>query len=96
MAAAWVTRRYQRYKLVVVNAWVDVPDDEDAEAHEEVENDAEVVRRPSRNFNLDPGVFLCNERKDPCQGSFLGCRVKKRRLKANRRVEDGSRNGKKR
>lgn len=32
MGAAWITKTYWQYKLVVVNAWVDIPDEHELEA----------------------------------------------------------------
>lgn len=32
MGAAWITKTYWNYKLVVVNAWVDIPDEYEIEA----------------------------------------------------------------
>ncbi|KAJ7339396.1 hypothetical protein OS493_005791 [Desmophyllum pertusum] len=31
--AAWVTKTYLKYKMVVVNAWVDIPEEHEIEAH---------------------------------------------------------------
>ena len=90
IGAAWVTRHYRKYKLVVVNAWVDVPDDEDDEV------DGDDVREFSRTSNLNPKLFRCDGSEDRDKGSLLDGQLKKEHLKANLRDEERKRNGYKR
>ena len=65
IGAAWVTRHYQRYKLVVVNAWVDVPDDDD---EDDVDPD-DVTHHSDGRFRENAGILTPDKNfLSPCSG----------------------------
>ena len=102
MGAAWTTKTYHKFKLVVVNAWVDIPEDYEIEArahealHEEHQREKSANQRTSSPAMRMWGSVINRKEKgnarekDSGQGNL---REGERVLEAKNGVSSKTRNG---